>query len=179
VLLGDDSTPAGSQRGRQGGFTLIELVIVVAILCILAAIFVANLKRSIVKDHISDVAAEARQVHQAFQQYHRDHGMYPNASDPPALNLRTLSPLPGVPGDGTHDAGNVVEHLLRGRADAYDSPDDRGNNQEFWLELTLEADPSIRFLIAESDNAPLGGGQWREGVFMYRNGILAPIDSRL
>ena len=48
-------------------------------------------------------------------------------------------------------------------------------NDEFWLEMSLESDPSIRFLVVRSDDAPLGGGRWREGAFVYRDGELRPL----
>ena len=66
--------------------------------------------------------------------------------------------------------GPLRTYLVNGKVDAYDSPDDRGLNREFWVEMTLRADPSIRVLVARSDDAPLGGGAWREGVFVIRNG---------
>ena len=69
----------------------------------------------------------------------------------------------------------VVGELLNGQADAYDSPDDNGLNQEFWLELTLRYDPSVRFLIADSDNSPLGGGDYYDGIYLFRDGVLTPI----
>ena len=59
--------------------------------------------------------------------------------------------------------------------DDYDSPDDQGMNQEFWLEMTLKYNPSIRFLVAESDNAPLGGGDYYDGIYMYKDGVLTPL----
>ncbi len=66
----------------------------------------------------------------------------------------------------------MTRSLVGGKADAYDSPDDLGPNQEFWIEVTLVLDPTIRFVVANSNDAPLGGGQWLDGIYMYKNGIL-------
>jgi hypothetical protein len=41
------------------------------------------------------------------------------------------------------------------------------------LQLTLDADPNVRFLVVQSDNAPLGGGQWLDGIGVFRNGVLS------
>ena len=64
---------------------------------------------------------------------------------------------------------------LDGKADGYDSPDDVGVNQEYWLEMTLAVDTSIRFLVADSDNAPLAGGDYYHGIFLFLDGQLRPI----
>ena len=46
--------------------------------------------------------------------------------------------------------------------------------------MTLAFDPTVRFLVADSDNAPLSGGDYMDGIYLYRNGTLrtltAPID---
>jgi hypothetical protein len=97
--------------------------------------------------------------------------MYPYASNNPPFQLDTFEPLVSL---GYYN-GRVMEKLQNGRADAYDSPDDLSTNREFWLELTLEKDPTVRFLIADSDDAPLAGGDYVDGVFLYRNGTVTPI----
>ena len=68
--------------------------------------------------------------------------------------------------------GRVRGLLAGARADAYDSPDDRGPNREFWMEMTLASDPSVRFVIARSDDAPMGGGTWLDGAYVFRTGRL-------
>ena len=85
--------------------------------------------------------------------------------------LETLDPL----ARRGYYRGVMLAKLTNNRADAYDSPDDKGRNREFWLEMTLAMDPSVRILVAKSDDAPLSGGRWVEGVFIYRNGELEPL----
>jgi prepilin-type N-terminal cleavage/methylation domain-containing protein len=46
-------------------------------------------------------------------------------------------------------------------------------NKEFWLTMTMARNPTIRFVVASSDNAPLAGGEWLEGVYIYQNGELS------
>ena len=38
-------------------------------------------------------------------------------------------------------------------------------------------DRKVRFLVADSDNAPLGGGDYYDGIYLFLNGTLTPIYS--
>ena len=152
-------------------FTLIELLSVVAIIGILAAIAIPLLHQAILKANISAVAAEAKTVYTAFKQHYVDEDVYPFASSSPVFELDTFEPLRSF---GYYD-GDITTKLAGGKADAYDSPDDQGQNREFWLEMTLKSDPSIRFLVADSDDAPLSGGDYVDGIYLYQNGVLKPI----
>lgn len=113
---------------------------------------------------------EAHVLYDAFQRYHERNHQYPASHTDPRFDVATLDPLR----KRGYYTGGIQHYLLGGRIDAYDSPDDRGPNREYWLEMTLADDPSIRILVARSDDAPLGRGEWRDGVFIYRQGRLEP-----
>ena len=102
--------------------------------------------------------------------------MYPNSSGATAFELDTFEPLVE---EGYYDA-RIRGKLADDQADGYDSPDDEGINQEFWIEYTLATDPTVRFLVGDSNNAPLAGGDYVDGVYLYNNGVLhaltSPID---
>ena len=38
--------------------------------------------------------------------------------------------------------------------------------------MSLARDPAVRVLVARSDDAPMCGGEWCDGVFVFRNGNL-------
>jgi prepilin-type N-terminal cleavage/methylation domain-containing protein len=153
------------------GFTLIELLIVVTIIGVLAAIAIPTLQSAILRAQVAAVAAECKTIQTAFKQHYVDEDKYPYASAAPAFQLDTFEPLRSM----DYYSGDITKKLLGGKADAYDSPDDQGENREFWLEMTLKYDPSIRFLVADSDDAPLAGGQYVDGIYLYRNGVLTRI----
>jgi prepilin-type N-terminal cleavage/methylation domain-containing protein len=153
------------------GFSLIEVLVVVAIIAVIMGIMVPLMQSAMLRAHVGAMAADARIVHTAFKQHFVDHGGYPNSSGSPAFELDTFQPLVS---EGYYDA-QIVSRLEGATADAYDSPDDEGVNQEFWLELTMDFDPRIRFVVADSDNSPLSGGAPVDGVCMYRDGVLHPL----
>jgi len=155
------------------GFTLLELLVVMAIIFMIASILVPMMRSALLRAHISAVATDAKTLHQAFQKHFLDFNSYPNSVDSPAFDLATFEPLVEL----GYYRGKIGSRLEDRQADAYDSPDDRGLNQEFWLELTLLYDPTVRFLVADSDNAPLGGGDYFDGIYLFRNGVLTSIDS--
>jgi len=153
------------------GFSLIELMLAAAIIGVLAAIAIPMVQQADLSDDVGAVADEAKTVYAAFKQHYVDESVYPFASSDPSFELDTFEPLRSL---GYYE-GDIATRLVGEKADAYDSPDDQGENREFWLEMTLRADPSIRFLIADSDDAPLAGGEHVDGIFIYRDGVLKPI----
>jgi prepilin-type N-terminal cleavage/methylation domain-containing protein len=159
-------------RQRASGFTIVEVLIVLAIVAVLAAIAIPELHKARVRAEVGALAGDARTLYMGFKQFYVDYGMYPNASDPPAFDLDTFAPLTT---GKYYYRGNISRMLMSGRPDAYDSPDDLGANQEFWLEMTLSLDPAVRMVVANSNDAPLSGGEWLDGIYLYRDGVLSRL----
>lgn len=65
---------------RKGGFTLLELIIVIAILGILMAMVSANYVTSLKRGKDIKRKAEATALKTALQLYHQDYGSYPTNS---------------------------------------------------------------------------------------------------
>ncbi len=163
------------QKGLRGaarrGFTLIELLIVVAIIAIIAAIAIPVFQEAMLRAHISAAAADGQALYTAFKRFHVDNNMYPFAVTAPAFELDTFEPLVSM----EYYTGTPGTRMLGEQIDSFDSPDDEGVNQEFWVEFSLAFDPTIRFVVADSDNAPLAGGQYIDGVYIYRDGVLSRL----
>ena len=158
------------------GFSLVEMLVVMAIIAVLMGIVLPLMQSAMLRAHVGTMASNTRIVQNAFKQHFIDYNMYPNSDNAPAFELDTFEPLLS---EGYYD-GHILGHLVDEQADDYDSPDDEGINQEFWLEVTLDFDPSVRFLVADSNDAPLSGGDYVDGIFLYKDGVLhsltAPIN---
>ena len=154
----------------ERGFSLIEILIVVAVIAVLSAIAIPVMQDAVLKATISAVATDATAIHVAFKRYHVDFSVYP---DPGDFDLATFEPLVSL----DYYDGGVVGRLVADQADGYDAPDDSGPNQEFWLELSLKMDPTTRFLVSDSDNSLLGGGDYYDGVFLFKDGVFTPIQT--
>ena len=154
----------------ERGFTLLELLVVTAIIAVLSAIAIPLMQEAVLRANVSAVATDATAIHVAFKRYHVDFSEYPETG---AFGLASFEPLVAL----DYYDGRVAPKLVADQADGYDAPDDSGVNQEFWLEMSLKIEPTVRFLVADSDDALLGGGSYYDGVFLFRDGVLSPIQT--
>lgn len=79
---------------KRRAFTLIELLIVVAIIAILAAIAVPNFLEAQVRAKVSRVKADMRSIATGLESYRIDYNVYPPMSDAP-LTDRPYTTAPG------------------------------------------------------------------------------------
>lgn len=82
---------------RQRGFTLIEVLVVVVILGILAAIVVPNVMNKTVDAKIAKVKADLRAIESALNMYRLDNHDYPSTDD--GLQALVSKYLPRTPKD--------------------------------------------------------------------------------
>lgn len=80
---------------NRSAFTLIELLIVVAIIGILAAIAIPNFLNAQVRAKVSRAEAEMRNMAIALESYHVDFGVYPPAGDESDLRSTPAEPFEG------------------------------------------------------------------------------------
>ena len=146
----------------------IDLLLLLAWIAAVVCLIVSLLHSSDLKAQRQATEKEARRLYTAFVEFYERTGEYPNAYAGIRFDPESLDPLRRR----GYYGGHLPNRLLQHRVDGYDSPDDRGLNQEFWLEMTLADDLSTRYVVARSDNAPLGGGKWLDGVYVSRRGRL-------
>lgn len=88
-----------SARRKQRGFTLIEMMIVVSIIAILAAILVPNFVRARAQAQTAGCEANLKEIATALELYETDNDRYPDSGTVNASNAELQPYLKQVPVD--------------------------------------------------------------------------------
>ncbi|MHB8844289.1 MAG: type IV pilin protein [Nitrospirota bacterium] len=109
----NDRRPAGKKAER--GFTLLELMIVLAIMGILISIAQPNLKSSIIRAREAVLREDLYQIRDAIDQYYADYGKYPaELTDLVSQTEKNKSYLRDIPKDPFTAAADWITVSLDG-----------------------------------------------------------------
>ncbi len=102
-----------TKTNRKSGFTLVEIMIVVAIIGLLAAIAIPNFIRARAKSQQNACINNLRQYDGALQQFALENKLaststYTTNDLAPYIKLTTAGGLPACPAGGTYTAGATI-----------------------------------------------------------------------
>lgn len=158
--------PRRAARRRRA---IVDATLLVAALCLVASIVQSGVAASLQRAERRELGRQALELYRALDLYQDRHGAFPGESGPP-LELATLEPLRRR----GYLRAAIVARLDQRRLDGYHATTG-DDGPEFWLEMTFAADPAVRFVVARSDDAPLSGGRWLDGAYVYHDGELSPL----
>jgi prepilin-type N-terminal cleavage/methylation domain-containing protein len=164
----ESSVPSRRVRsGGQKGFTLVEALVVVAIIGIISSVAIPGLKTAMTKARRNAAISDLRVLRDAMIRYAGDNGRYPLGTG--EFNPRTLTPI--APSH-IKNARQITKNLRGARVDWYipwnffDDPlsfDYFVNPQSFCIFATLAYDDSVMFYVTD------------RSIFLYVNYQLIPI----
>ena len=128
-------------RENKYAFTLIELLIVVAIIAILAAIAIPNLLEAQTRAKVSRVKADIRSLAVAVESYHVDHNRYLPHKDTSADTVPLTTP---------------VSYMTSLPRDPFESE----KNPVYWLVGDYYTWQDLRDIFFRTGYTTWGGGDW-------------------
>ena len=163
------------RRNGQCGFSLIELMLVVAILGFVSAIAVPMYVHSLRKAQRTALMVEAKQVHKALKAFYIDNNKYPAAfAGPDMLNTSTLAPLTTEGYLSQSVANSFLSKLSGEQVMMYIAFWTDGEDREIWMFLQPEYD--VNEFIYIFDTQMVFGSKWHDGVYMWEDGYYKKID---
>ncbi len=102
-----------NKTNRKAGFTLVEIMIVVAIIGLLAAIAIPNFVKARATSQANACINNMRQIDAAVNEWalenHKTTGTQPSLTTDltPYIKLNSASSIPGCPAGGTYTVGTV------------------------------------------------------------------------
>jgi prepilin-type N-terminal cleavage/methylation domain-containing protein len=166
------------KTGTQGGFTMIEVMLVLLIISLLATIAVPYLSKALRSGHRASMVADSRELYSAFMRYRLDSGAFPSIFAPPetAFNTQTLAPL----STGGYYSGvtSLLNKLWRDRIPIYIALSVESANDQFWTLMRSKKYRDMWILVAHTDRLPFfaHGGGWMDGVYILYQGRFVKVD---
>ena len=150
TMLAIRSRRAAAALRRQDGFTIIELIIVVALIGILAAIVMPNLKDQPTRAKEAVLKTNLRTLRDVIDQYKGDRGHYPSSLDA-LVEQGYLREIPVDPIAKTQEWDVVYEEASLGEDDPWAESDQPEDGQ-----------PGIYDVHSTSDRVSLNGTPYSE-----------------
>ena len=147
------------QPRGEAGFSLLELLVVMGIVAVLAAMSIPSYLNAVYQSERSALLAECRTLHTALMNYNADNGFFPAAA---SFNLQTLAPLTD---EGYFKMSDSLISKLEGQSlMLYLAPDEGTVDSEFLIVMRANINPDLVAIVAHTGLVESQG--FLDGVYM-------------
>jgi type II secretion system protein G len=140
-------------RERQRGFTLVELMVVVAIIALIASIVIPNYVHARAQASVVDSIANMKQIAVALESYYADNQCYPGSSGCAASGA-TVNP--NLFGGSPNNYLNITPVNDMGRQ-PYNYSDLRTDPDSYRIDDPAKYDPSLLNNLVQVDGTSCAG----------------------
>jgi prepilin-type N-terminal cleavage/methylation domain-containing protein len=153
------------RRQSEGGFTLLEILVVVAILALLAATAIPVYQNALDKSRRMALAADLSTLHAAFLRYYADHGKFPEDVGVDKFDLTTLSRL--STGGYFEQVETLLNRVQGNQILSYVALDIGGPDSNYVLATTMAKEPDLWAYTVSLDWGGGLGFTSYEGVYFW------------
>jgi general secretion pathway protein G len=151
VMTGESSQAL--ERERERGFTLVELMVVVAIVALIASIVIPNYVHARAQASVASSIANMKQIATALELYYADNQCYPGAS---VCGTSGATVTPSLFGGSPNNYLNITPVNDSGRQQ-YTYVDLGTNPDSYRIDDPAKYDASLLNNLVQTDGSPCGG----------------------
>ncbi len=166
-------------RRREAGYSILEILIVLVIISLIAAIAIPIYSSALTKSRRSALVADLRVLQDSMKRYYLDKSRFPlmGGGDPAeTMSLPDLAPV--STGGYFSSVDGLNQKLLFDRILGYASYNDGGTATEYAAVMRPKNEPAVVVWLLYTDSVG-PGGTFKDGIYFFEDGVWMSADDAI
>jgi len=170
---------AHGRHRREAGYSILEILIVLVIISLIAAIAIPIYSSALTKSRRGALVSDLRVMHDAMKRYYMDKSRFPLVGGGDPLEIMSLPDLaPLSTGGYFSSVDGLNQKLLFDRVLGYASYNDGGVATEFAAVMRPKSEPTVIVWLLYTDNVG-PGGTFKDGIYFFENGVWSSAEDAI